>query len=54
MQLRFLKDISGMPVEKVSSYKLLGLIVSEDLTWSSHIGYILKKANSRLYMHYDN
>ncbi len=41
--------ISGMPVEKVPSYKLLGLILSEYLTWNSHIDYILKKANSRLY-----
>ena len=29
--------------------KLLGVIVSQDLTWNSHVDYILKKANSRLY-----
>ena len=41
--------ISGTLVERVSCYKLLGVIVSQDLTWNSHVDYILKKANSRLY-----
>ena len=41
--------ISGTLVERVSCYKLLGVIVSQDLTWNSHVHYILKKANSRLY-----
>ena len=41
--------IPGTLVERVSCYKLLGVIVSQDLTWNSHVDYILKKANSRLY-----
>ena len=41
--------ISGCPVESVSSFKLLGVLLSDDLTWSSHVDYVLKKANSRLY-----
>ena len=40
--------IFGTLVERVSCYKLLGVIVSQDLTWNSHVEYILKKANSRL------
>jgi hypothetical protein len=41
--------ISGSPVERVCCYKLLGVIISQDLTWNRHVDYILKKANSRLY-----
>ena len=41
--------ISGVPVELVSSFKLLGVHLSNDLTWNSHADYIMKKANSRLY-----
>ena len=31
------------------TFKLLGVILFNDLTWRAHVGYILKKANSRLY-----
>ena len=31
--------ISGLPVERVSSYKLLGVIKSEDLTWNVYVDY---------------
>ena len=41
--------ISGTSVERVCCYKLLGVIISQDLTWNRHVDYILKKANSRLY-----
>ena len=41
--------ISGVPVELVSTFKLLGVHWSNDLTWNSHADYIMKKANSRLY-----
>ena len=41
--------ISGTPVERVCCYRLLGVIISKDLTWNRHVDYILKKANSRLY-----
>ena len=37
-----------MAVE-VSLFKLLPVKLSDDLTWNSHIEFILKKANSRLY-----
>ena len=41
--------ISGFPVEVVSTFKLLGVILSNDLTWRAHVDHVLKKANSRLY-----
>ena len=41
--------ISGLLVESVSSFKLLGGLLSNDLTWRARVDYILKKANLRLY-----
>ncbi len=41
--------ISGKQVEKVQSFKLLGVVITNDLTWNNHVNYIIKKANSRLY-----
>ena len=31
------------------TYKLLGVYISEDLSWNAHIEHIVKKANKRLY-----
>ncbi len=41
--------ISGTPVERVSSFKYLGVNISEDLTWTTHIQSQVKKARQRLY-----
>ncbi len=41
--------ISGTPVERVSSFKYLGVNISEDLTWTTHIQTQVKKAKQRLY-----
>ncbi len=41
--------ISGTPVERVSSFKYLGVHISEDLTWTAHIQTQVKKARQRLY-----
>ncbi len=41
--------ISGTPVERVSSFKYLGVNISEDLTWTTHIQTQAKKARHRLY-----
>ncbi len=41
--------ISGTPVERVSSFKYLGVNISEDLTWTAHIQTRIKKARQRLY-----
>ena len=29
--------INGYPIEKVSSFKYLGILISDDLSWSKHI-----------------
>ena len=36
-------------VECVTTYKLLGIIISNDLKWNEHIDYVSKKAVKRLY-----
>ena len=36
-------------VECVTTYKLLGIIISNDLKWNEHIDYISKKASKHLY-----
>ena len=41
--------IGGALVERVSQYKLLGVIVSDDLSWNAHCEYIYNKATKRLY-----
>ncbi len=41
--------ISGTPVERVSSFKYLGVNLSEDLTWTTHIQTQVKKARQRMY-----
>ncbi len=41
--------ISGTPVERVSSFKYLGVNISEDLTWTAHVQTQVKKARQRLY-----
>ncbi len=41
--------ISGTPAERVSSFKYLGVNISEDLTWTTHIQTQVKKARQRLY-----
>ncbi len=41
--------LSPLPVERVSSFKYLGVNISEDLTWTTHIQTQVKKARQRLY-----
>jgi len=41
--------IEGRPIECVSSFKLLGVQISNDLCWENHVQAICTKANSKLY-----
>ena len=42
--------IEGIPVEVVKHAKLLGVILSDDLTWNMHVDSIVKKAAKRVYV----
>ena len=41
--------INDCVLERVSSYKLLGLWIDDDFKWKSNTEYIVKKAAQRLY-----
>ena len=41
---------NGIVIDRVSSYKLLGLIISNDLSWNEHCDSIHKKATKRLFV----
>ena len=42
--------VGGSVIERIVTYKLLGVYISDDLSWNIHIEHILnKKANKRLY-----
>ena len=41
--------IEGKEVELVTSTKLLGLTIANDLTWNDHVTEITKKASKRLF-----
>ena len=41
--------IGGSYIQRVESFKLLGVYISSDLTWLVHCNYMIKKANRRLY-----
>ena len=42
-------NIGYMEVERVRTYKLLGVIISDDLKWNAHVEYVIAKAAKRLY-----
>ena len=42
--------VNNYPVEHVNSAKLLGVMLSSDLTWNEHVAYSVKKSSRRLYM----
>ena len=41
--------VGGSVIERVVTYKLLGVYISDDLSWNVHIEHIVKKAYKRLY-----
>ena len=57
MQISFAKtkhafdplQIDGKELEVVSSVKLLGVTISDNLCWKEHISEITKKAATRIY-----
>ena len=42
--------IGNQIVERISSYKLLGVIINENLKWNCHVDYITAKASKKLYV----
>ncbi len=42
-------SIDKTPVERVNSFKFLGVHITEDLTWSAHTDAVLKKTHQRLF-----
>ena len=42
-------EINGEKIEQVQSSKLLGVTISNDLTWGKHVKNIRTKATQRLY-----
>ena len=41
--------IEGIEIERVKSFKLLGIIVTDKITWNENTTYICSKASKRLY-----
>jgi hypothetical protein len=41
--------INNVPIERVSTYKLLGVNLSSNLKWNEHVNLITKKAAKRIY-----
>ena len=44
--------LCGQPLQRVDTYKYLGLLVSSDLSWSDHVSSICSKARNLLGMLY--
>ena len=47
---RFKYSMDRKPLSKVSQFKDLGIIISDNLTWDTHIGVITNKANRNLWL----
>ncbi len=41
--------MQGSQTERLSEFKLLGIIFKKQLTWDGHVDYICKKSSTRLY-----
>ena len=42
--------VGDLTISRVTSYKLLGVIVQDNLKWSLHVNYICKCASKKLYL----
>lgn len=47
-------SISGTAMQRVSSFKFLGVHIREDLTWTEETTQVVKKAQQRLYFGLDS
>ena len=46
-------SINNKQIERVQSFKLLGVVINANLTWQEHVDYMLKKVAKRIYcVHY--
>ena len=45
-------NIGDQVLDRVESAKILGVTISSDLTWSTHVDNIISKASKRLYIMY--
>ena len=43
-------EINGEQIQRVQSFKLLGVILSSDLSWGQHVSYMLNKISKRYYL----
>jgi hypothetical protein len=41
---------NGNPIEQVSTFKLLGVIIDHHLTWTCHIDFVVKRVSSNLHV----
>ena len=41
--------INDMVIDRETEFKLLGVVIRDNLKWDSHISSVLKKANKRIY-----
>ena len=48
-ELTRINYINGRHIKRVVSFKLLGVVISSDLTWDAHVSYILSKSSKRIY-----
>ena len=42
--------INGREIERVRTFKLLGVFFSDDLSWSCHVNYMLNKIAKRYFI----
>ena len=42
-------DIKGSAVATVDTYKYLGIVLNNKLSWGDHVDFIVKRLNSRMY-----
>ena len=42
-------DIKGSSVARIDTYKYLGIVLKNKLTWGDHVDFIVKKLNSRMF-----